>query len=756
MKNNFNDVLLLKGELSYAPNTSRGSNNKLRKGAIVKLDHLKSLKSNLESIKKEWNSELLDKNVLVTATYREIVAKTNRLTQLLKPNNCSDLSELICGSRFNQLSKNSKIKHIITYKTTIDAIDKSIASLKNLTDFLSKYKINEVTNDTLKATSTSKLKDYKLSRSSFSKIIKDSYFVESFYIDSINDSVSSDENSLISLYRIGSQQELINLLQRIGITISSSRFLNQETVLLYPNERKLLFEKAGWLVAMEVSDLMQYDLVNDITIPTTSITRLPEPSDEPTIGVIDTRFDKNVYFSKWVDYYDLINKSIRIEPKDYNHGTSVTSIIVNGPLMNPNLDDGCGYFRVRHFAVASHGPMSSFEILRNIKQIVRENPDIKVWNLSLGSKLPCPENFISPEGAMLDQIQREYDVIFVIAATNDPSFSTGKLSNLRIGSPADAINPITVGSCDKNGNPAPYSRKGPVLHFFIKPDISCFGGVTNDPVFLCTPNGREPRTGTSFAAPWVSRKLAFMIHKLQLSRSEAKALLIDSCVGWQSMDSLYPWKGWGCVPIHINEIIHSNSDEIRFVISGSVKNYETFNYNIPVPLTNDSTIDYSARATLCYFPECRHDQGVDYTLTELDLHFGRVDNRKNKTEIVSIDNNRQCDPSEIFIPEENARTHFRKWDNVKVRLKTIKRDIKSLNQHGLWGLKIYSKERLSKKYGKDMPFSLVVTLKSIRGINRHANFLKACQARGWLVNSIDVESRLTISSKMNQHIDLDN
>jgi len=72
---------------------------------------------------------------------------------------------------------------------------------------------------------------------------------------------------------------------------------------------------------------------------------IPSPSIEPTIGVIDTLFDSSVYFSEWVDYHDMVDKNIPKDPKDYQHGTAVTSIIVDGVRLNPWLDDGCGRLR---------------------------------------------------------------------------------------------------------------------------------------------------------------------------------------------------------------------------------------------------------------------------------------------------------------------------------------------------------------------------------------------------------------------------
>ena len=105
-----------------------------------------------------------------------------------------------------------------------------------------------------------------------------------------------------------------------------------------------------------------------------------------------------------------------------------------------------------------------------IRNIVASNRDIKVWNLSLGSKLEIKPNFISPEAAELDRIQSEYDVIFVVAGTNIPAGVTKK--NMRIGSPADSLNSMVVNAVDFAGNSASYTRIGPVLSFFHKPDVS--------------------------------------------------------------------------------------------------------------------------------------------------------------------------------------------------------------------------------------------------------------------------------------------
>lgn len=71
----------------------------------------------------------------------------------------------------------------------------------------------------------------------------------------------------------------------------------------------------------------------------------------------------------------MLSEDIELSNEDYFHGTAVSSIIVDGPALNKNLDDGCGRFRVRHFGVATNSKFSSFSILKNIEEIISSNRD---------------------------------------------------------------------------------------------------------------------------------------------------------------------------------------------------------------------------------------------------------------------------------------------------------------------------------------------------------------------------------------------
>ena len=61
---------------------------------------------------------------------------------------------------------------------------------------------------------------------------------------------------------------------------------------------------------------------------------IPAPKHEPTIGVIDTMFDRSVYFSEWVEFENILPDDIPLSKDDYEHGTAVSSIIVDLSLIH--------------------------------------------------------------------------------------------------------------------------------------------------------------------------------------------------------------------------------------------------------------------------------------------------------------------------------------------------------------------------------------------------------------------------------------
>ena len=739
-----NNILELKGKrFVQAAKQGRGGGPMMNGKKTVTAEHLLRLKEKLLQIKEFWENE--DKpfqGVLISVYYNKIVAKSNRIAGLLKG---KESNSAIVGAKFNT----EKTKHIITYFVDMQDLDNSVALLSNACRVLNDKFADGITQIIFKNDSILNkisFEKYGLNKTNFKQTIADVSYIDDFDVEM---ETSPSKQSIITLFNTGVDTK--SLFKKIGIDVLSSRILDNQTVFLDENQMNLLFQKAPYLVSMATVDLAELSPEDFIQEYQQDMITIPSPTIEPTIGVIDTLFDKNVYFSQWVDYRDMVDDSIPKSQDDYRHGTAVSSIIVDGTRLNPWLNDGCGRFRVRHFGVAVGSRFSSFSIVKQIRRIITDNRDIKVWNISLGSNQEVNDNFISAEAAALDQIQYENDVIFVVAGTNKPNDNITK-----IGSPADSINSIVVNAVTKKGLSPKYARKGLALSFFAKPDISYYGGSEEQYIQVCEPLGAAYVAGTSFASPWIARKLSYLIDILGLNREVAKALIIDSARGWNENPTpeevaLY---GHGIVPIKINDIVQSKDDEIKFLVSDVSEKWNTYNYNFPVPLKDDK-YPYIARATMCYFPICNRSQGVDYTNTELNLHFGRIKDNGKLNEINNDKQNQDISTERHYILEGDARDKFRKWDNVKYVIEVPKSSNKPKKSYKNknWGMEIKTNNRLDPKDGEGIRFGVVVTLKEINGINRIDEFVKNCNLSGWLVNPVDIKNRIDIHEKVNEEID---
>ncbi|MCL1989303.1 MAG: S8 family peptidase [Defluviitaleaceae bacterium] len=753
--NKRNNVLELRGKrFIQAAKSNQNGGASMNSQKIVTSEQLINLQAQLKNIKAFWQLENQPfEGILISVHYNKIAAKSNRISGLFKGNKSNDA---VVGAKYNE----NKNKHIITYFLDIEDLDYSIELLSQTIKILDESFQGRIDksifdseivfgNQKKNKKGTVRFEHSLLKKSRFKQVVADASYIDNFEVEKATPQL---RHSIITLF--DTRTDTKTLLRKIGIDVLSARILEKNTVFLDENQVKLLFEKAPYLVSMATSDLLELSPDDFIKAYPKEILSMPSPSIEPTIGVIDTLFDEQVYFSKWVEYYDMVDENIPKTTADYNHGTAVSSIIVDGARLNPWLDDGCGRFKVRHFGVATASSFSSFTIIKKIKEIIMNNPDIKVWNISLGSNQEINDNFISAEAAVLDQIQYENDVIFVVAGTNKPSANI-----IKIGSPADSINSMVVNAVTKSGLSTKYTRKGLALSFFAKPDVSYYGGSEEQYIKVCKPLGGGEVSGTSYAAPWIARKLSYLIDVLGLNREIAKAMIIDAARCWNEKPTpeevaLY---GHGVVPIKIDDIVQTKADEIKFLVSDISEKWNTYNYDFPVPLKGDK-YPYVTRATMCYFPVCERTQGVDYTNTELHLKFERIqDNGRIKARSGDKQNQDSIEDERNYLLEGDARIEFRKWDNVKyVAEKFTNRSgsKKSFNRKN-WGMEVTTSNRLNPKDGIGLRFGVVVTLKAIDGINRIDEFIKNCTLNGWLVAELDVQARIDINQKVQEDIEFE-
>lgn len=742
---------LLKIKLKFASEKKAGgfSERNFTSDRYTDIKKINSLIENLNAIKIYYKSQKqLVKNALVDVCYNDIIAKSNRTRELLKGVRTTDHS--IVGARFSDAEDGFE-NHIITHYIEFAAIDSTIEKLEFAKKFLSERLNGRADKENFnKPKARVNYNGYPYKETKIRDIIIDCSVIDRFDIPRTTD-VQTKENMLITFYKTELNME--EILQKIGVDHSSyiyNKYGDYSLSVDATTFNKIKLE-APYLISMVATDISVLQPLNQQKTKQREEFNIPNPQNEPTIGVIDTLFDKSVYFGDWVDYEEKLEYFEEAHKKEehYEHGTEVTSIIVDGPQLNPHLDDGCGRFKVKHFGVCCDR-ISPTKLMRRIRNIVEENPQIHVWNLSLGTDEEVSKNFISYDAAILDEIQATKNVIFVVSGTNDstPTPRTRK----RIGSPADSLNSLVVNSVRLNNIPCSYSRKGKVLSFFNKPDVSYYGGDVGERINVCSPKGIWEEMGTSFAAPWISRKLCYLIDIMGLPKEVAKALIIDSAAGWEYKQGAYKNKdliGFGVVPISINDILACDNSEIKFVLYETSNSYKTSNYAIPIPKDKENKYPFIARATLCYFPKCRREQGVDYTDRELSLKFGRIG--KDGT-IDDINKNIQ-DDNEGYTNERRSRQEFRKWENVKF-VSSLFHNNKPLKSYEdkLWGFSVTSKERSSASKRADLNFGAVVTLKEINGLNRIEEFKHSCLLRGYIVTELHVHNQLDIYETSQQDI----
>lgn len=749
-----NPLLQVKLRFAGEKNNQKPGARNLRAKAETSTEKIDELIDGLHAVLRFYkdNSRITDK-MMVDIWYNDIIAKSNRVRELLKPRRLST-NDTVVGARFSDAPEGEE-NHIITHYVDEKTIRKTIEELLIVKEFLIERLGGKATPANFsEPNSNINYEGFPIGKSKLRDLIIDCSVVERFDVPRVL-SIPDSETFLITFYK--SELTLSLLLEKLRVDDTKLPYIayGDDTISVNKELFEIINDKIPYLISMISTDIASITL-DDISPKRRDEYEIPVPQNEPVIGVIDTFFDESVYFGSWVDNNDYISDLERYQ-NDVNqrdHGTEVTSIIVDGPRMNPWLDDGCGRFRVRHFGVCS-SRISTIRLVKKIKDIVNENPDIHVWNLSLGTDDEVSKNFVSFDAAALDEIQAKKNIIFVVSGTNDNRDVQNGV--LRVGSPADSLNSLVVNSVRRDGKPASYSRKGNILSFYNKPDVSYYGGDYDERITAYTTYGIDEVYGTSFAAPWISRKMCYLIDVMGMPKEVAKALIIDAAASWEYKLMATKSKsvlGYGVVPIDIGKILETESDEIRFVVYGTSDSYRTANYAIPIPKDDENKYPYVARATLCYFPECSRTQGVDYTDRELSLKFGRIVDDKGK--ISDINDNVQDDDNSSM-DERQSRKEFRKWDNTKFISRIVRNNNKPVKSYDdrLWGLSVTSKERLSTPIRSPLNFGVVVTLKEVNGVNRIEDFIKACTLRGWIVNRIDVRNQLNIYASSQEEIIFD-
>lgn len=715
------------------------------KSSILTYGHVEKLIVELENVIHFWETEFEVINCCVVEfQFNSILSKSKRLKYLLKS---IGNDKNIVGAKF--IEKENDIVHSYVYK--FEDINYLIL-LKNKLTKLKKFldRNGDITKDNSKILHHFKLDDYndQMKIGLALEVLRITEIkVPQCEIKHIND------KNIVHFY--GNPQKIFDAL---NIKITAKSILEKSFTLSREQLVKVI-NKVPYFLSNGTNLLFNQPKEKMIEMDDENY-ELGDSSGEPIVGVIDIGFVKNSYLDDWVEFIDKrseLEKEIGDSLENKFHGTIVDSLIVHGNELNKKngLEDNCGHFRVKHFCVANNYGTDIYQIMERIKEIVEENyKRIKVYNLSMGTVSQISKNFVSPVSYLIDNLQAEYDVIFIVAGTNNDNNDYNE--NYYIGSAADSINSIVVNSVKFNTmERTSYSRRGPSLGFFVKPDVSYYGG--DEDVGIVAFNGFKKVLvqGTSIATPFITRKVAFLIYKLGFSKEVAKALILDSASSWGRYSNPN-WIGRGVVPVNIEDVVNCDDDEIRFIFAGKIEGYETFNNAFPFYADKKEKFPFSVRTLMTYFPTCSIDKGVDYSNVEIEFKMGPI----NKGKIKPISNDYQYEKY-VYINEKEARKIFSKWDNVKRHIPNPNTNHRAKIKYdsNKWGFSFKTIfrngfEKMEDKYNID--FGVIITLKNTNGENVTTDFIKLIQASDWMIRPVDIKLINKIDMMLETEIEFDN
>lgn len=416
----------------------------------------------------------------------------------------------------------------------------------------------------------------------------------------------------------------------------------------------------------------------------------------------------------------------------YSHGTFVASRCIYGDNLEHQiatkiLKPYCYVIDVPVFGVDIHGNvigLNDFDLAIAITEVVQSlYTEVKVYNLSLGNPNSLNDNERSHLGKTLDFLSKEFDVLFVISSGNinsslgnypDNHFSN---PNARIGSPAESLLGLTVGSIakyDDNGSLAkrdlisPFSKIGPGTDGGLKPELVSHGGNLMSPY---TPFPRISTcglyydgislsydNGTSFSSPIVSRYAQMLYDYYPFAKTNLiKALLIHFAEKreiFENFDFDFKFTGFG-EPIIENALFANNTATYLYQGSLDMDNYDYVKFNIPNSFADaNSESKLKLKITIVYNPEVNLNNDSEYSKTRLSVKL--VKNTATGLKEISL---------------SNSNTYTKQWSPILQFEKCFSRNFDA----GEWevALRLYTRSINDTTFKQD--YAIIIEVIDING-----------------------------------------
>ena len=149
-----NSILQVKLTFQKESNPARVTGKKLRKSADVSTAKIESLIEGLKVIQRFYrDTPKLMKDILIDVHYNDIVAKSKRIEDILKPVG-RKVNDMIVGARFSDAPSGQE-NHIITYYIDDETVQRTINELGIVRQFVEAELNGKQLRKTLMATKSS-------------------------------------------------------------------------------------------------------------------------------------------------------------------------------------------------------------------------------------------------------------------------------------------------------------------------------------------------------------------------------------------------------------------------------------------------------------------------------------------------------------------------------------------------------------------------------------------------------------------------
>ena len=352
-------------------------------------------------------------------------------------------------------------------------------------------------------------------------------------------------------------------------------------------------------------------------------------------------------------------------------------------------------------------------MLGRVDQVLN-NQHYHLVNLSIGPELPIEDDELDAWTAVLDERLSSVDTLATIAAGNGGERDS-VLGFDRIQVPADCVNAIAVGACDRNGknwNRANYSSVGPGRSpGLIKPDVVGFGGSLERPFLVASYQDEtvlEATGGTSFAAPALLRIGAGIKAHLgsNINLLTTRALMVHMAErGERDIREV----GWGRVEQELDDILTVPDDSIRVIYQGKISPGKFMRILVPLP---NGVIEgmVEITATLCFKSQTDPHHPSNYTRAGLIPRFRPHDGKyKNESQNHANTKSFFTDPTET-VEEVEVRRDAWKWENCLHRKQRFRGS--SLSNPCFDVHYNARMEGQNYKLSPELPYSLIVTVRA--------------------------------------------